>query len=361
MHIINNLEIGGAEKILVLLLNELSKRADLDIYLVSMEGHGSLAKEVSSRVHLKEFKYRLFGPRYLGRLNPDFRLGLLQYVKSIKPDIIHGHLIRSEDIAKVLGGLTNTPVITTSHDMLIFPGLKTKFLNRYVSKAVAVSSAVAKHLESEYEIENEKIEVIPNAIEIELFEKGKKKFDINNPVFVYIGRLLESKGIEDAIRGLAKLKGEYPTMKFLIYGKEVFESYKKHLDKIIADNDWGFVKFMGRTEDVPAALRTGDVFILPSQTEGFAISVLEAAAASKPIIATDTGAIGLMVKQNKSGIFIDWHAPEQIYWAAKKILDENLVESYGKEANKIAKNSFDIKDVEKSYYDLYVKLASNRD
>lgn len=359
MHIINNLEIGGAEKILVLLLNELSKREDLDIYVVSLEGHGDLINDISDRVHVKEFNFHLFTPRFLGRFNPDFRLKLLRYVLEVKPDIIHGHLVRAEDIAKLLGAITKTPVIITSHDTLIRPGIKTKFLNRYVTKDVAVSEIVAEHLRSYYGFEDDKIEIIPNAIETKIFEKGKKKFDINRPVFIYIGRLLESKGIEDAIRGLAKLKDEYPKMEFLIYGKEVFESYKKHLDRIVQNNNWDFVKFMGRTNDVPSALQKGDIFILPSQTEGFAISVLEAAAASKPIIATKTGAIDLIVKQNKSGIFVDWNAPDQIYRAAKKILDNDLVELYGKESYKIAKNSFDIREIGQKYYELYLKTIED--
>lgn len=357
MHIINNLEIGGAEKMLVLLLKELSKRDDLETYLVSLEGHGSLLSDIPNRVHIKEFKFHLFTPRFLNKFIPDFRFRLLRYVLKIKPNVIHGHLIKGEDFTKLLGALTGTPVITTSHDILIRPGFKAKFLNRYTTKAVAVSKIVANHLKIAYGLDDKKIEIIPNAIETELFEKGKKKFDINKPVFLYIGRLLKSKGIDDAIIGLAKLRDEYPKLEFLIYGKEVFDSYKKYLENLVHKKNWGFVKFMGKTNDVPSALRKGDIFVLPSQSEGFAISVLEAAAASKPIIATRTGAMEILIKDNKSGIFIEWNKPDQIYKAAKKILDGNLVESFGKESNKIARNSFDIKEVEKSYYDLYIRTA----
>ena len=358
MHIINNLQVGGAEKMLVLLLNNLAKRSDVEVYLVSLEGHGHLVNELSSKIHIKEFKYHLFFAPLLNRLDLNFRFGLFNYVSRIKPDIIHGHLFKGEDFAKVMGALTKTPVVTTSHDTLIWPGRKTKSLNKYIHKAVAVSDIVAKHLKKAYELDNDKIEVIPNAIELGLFEKGKKPFNIDKPIFLYIGRLLKSKGIDDAIKGLAKLHREYPKMEFLIYGKEVFKSYKDYLDRLVAKNGWNFVKFMGRTDDVPAALRQGDIFILPSQSEGFAISVLEAAAASKPSIVTKVGAIDILVEDSKSGIFVKWHKPDQIYLAAKKILKNGLVESYGAEAHKIAKDCFDIKKVEKMYYDLYVKLLN---
>lgn len=164
MHIINNLEVGGAEKMLILLLSELSKMSDVELYLVSLEGHGPLIKQVPSSVIIKNFKYKLFGR--LSRFDHNIRLGLLSYVKSVKPDIIHGHLFRGEDIAKTVGGLTKTPVITTSHDILINPGRKDRMLNRFLTKAVAVSAIVAKHLKKAYKISENKITIIPNAIDI---------------------------------------------------------------------------------------------------------------------------------------------------------------------------------------------------
>lgn len=353
MHIINNLEVGGAEKILVMLLNELSKRDDIEIYLVSLEGHGPLVKDIPKKVHLKEFKYHLFLGKVLNRLDPNFRFGLYKYVRKVKPDIIHGHLYKGEDFAKLLGGATKTPVITTSHDTLIFPGRKSKLLNKYLTKATAVSKIVKDHLITHYELPEDKIKIIPNAINLSMFNESSKKFNKLKPVFIYIGRLLKSKGIDDAIKGLAKLRSDYPNLEFLIYGKEVFKSYKDSLDKLVKKNKWDFVKFMGRTNDVPAALKNGDIFVLPSQTEGFAISVLEAAAAYKPIIATKVGAIPDMVIENKSGYFVDWHNPEQIYLSAKKIIDNNLVEKFGKKSRKIAEDSFDIKKIANMYYDEY--------
>lgn len=359
MHIINNLETGGAEKILVLLLNELSKREDLELYVVSLEGHGDLTKELSKRVIVKEFNYHLFR-RLSNRLDLNFRLSLFKYVRKIKPDIIHGHLFKGEDFAKTLGALTKTPVITTSHDILIWPR-RARFLNKYLSKAVAVSEIVANHLQSAYKLEKEKIKIIPNAIQTKLFENSKKKFNKEKPVFIYIGRLLKSKGIDDAITGLAKLKTDYPKLKFLIYGRAVFGKYQEELEKLVLKNKWDFVKFMGKTDDVPAALGKGDIFLYPSQSEGFAISVLEAAAASKPVIATRTGAIESLVENNKSGILVEWNKPDQIYLAAKKILDNDLVEEYGLAARNIARFQFDINKIEKIYYDLYTNSINSRD
>jgi len=258
-----------------------------------------------------------------------------------------------------MGALTGIPVVTTSHDTMIHPSVRAKFLNRFLSKAIAVSNVVAKHLADVYELPQYKITVIPNAIDTKLFETGKKKFNIKKPVFLYIGRLLESKGIDDAIKGLAMLRADYPQVQFLVYGREVHSSYKKYLDDLVRKNSYDFVKFMGRTDDVPEALRQGDILVLPSQTEGFAISVLEAAAASKPVIATRAGAIPEIVADGKSGILVDWKRPAQIYVAAKRILDENLVAMYGAEALKLASGQFDVSQVGQIYHDLYMGVVGS--
>ena len=165
-----------------------------------LEGHGPLIKDIPKNVTVRSFKYKLFGK--LSRFDPNLRLSLLTYVKNIKPDLIHGHLFRGEDYAKVVGFITKTPVITTSHDVLVHPGTRSKFFNHYVKKAVAVSVVVADHLKNIYGLSDNKIIIIPNAIETGLFSKGIKKFNKKKPVSIYIGRILKSKGIEDAILGV---------------------------------------------------------------------------------------------------------------------------------------------------------------
>jgi glycosyltransferase involved in cell wall biosynthesis len=358
MHIINNLEIGGAERLLISLLKELSIRNDIELHLVSLEGHGSLLSEVPANITVKSFKYDLFSKFSI--LNPGIKFKLLKYVKKIKPDLIHGHLIKGEDIAKITGILTNTPVVVTSHDIFSKPGFFVRSLNKSVKKYIAVSEVVSKHLAENNNLQTNQITTIPNAIDTKMFYRGAKKFDKNSPVFIYIGRILKLKGIDDAINGIAGLQSIYPKLKFLIYGKEVQNKDIDYLKRIITDNNYDFVEFMGPTDDVPLALSKGDIFVLPSKSEGFAISALEAAAAKKPIVATRVGAIPEIVKDGVSGFLVDTDSPYQIFESCKKILDGNLVEKFGNEAQKIANSKFSINKMSKQYFELYKSLIKTK-
>jgi glycosyltransferase involved in cell wall biosynthesis len=360
MHIINNLGVGGAERVLYLILEELSKRKDVEIILVSLEGCGDLEEDFKKLpIRFKKFKYHLFVP-YLRKFDPYFRFRLFLFTLRERPDIIHGHLIKGEDFAKLLGGFLRKPVITTTHDTMIRPGKKQKWLNRFLKKTVAVSAVAAEHLREVYGIEAQKIIIIPNGIKFSEFKNSKKKYDPKKPVFLYIGRIYKSKGIEHAIRALARLKTDFPGLVFKIYGKAVHPEDELEIKRMTKRKEYDFVKLMGKTNDVPAALKTGDIFILTSKTEGFAMGVLEAAAAGKPIIATATGAIPDIVKDGENGYLVEYGNETEIINTARKILLGNMA-ALGIASQNIAKEQFSIEKVARMYYNLYLENINKND
>jgi glycosyltransferase involved in cell wall biosynthesis len=352
MHIINNLGVGGAERVLYLILEELSKRKDMEITLVSLEGHGELEENFRKLpIEVKTFKYHLFIP-FFRKLDPYFRFKLFFYALKKNPDLIHGHLIKGEDFAKMLGGLLRRPVITTTHDAMIRPGKKQKWLNRFLVKAVAVSAVAANHLKDVYGIDPKKITIIPNGIKLSEFSNSKKQYNPQKPVFLYIGRIYKSKGIEHAIRALSDLRSDYPEITFRIYGKAVHPEDEIEIKKMLRSKKYDFVELMGKTSDVPAALKTGDIFILTSKTEGFAMGVLEAAAAGKPIIGTATGVIPDLVKNGKNGYLVEYGNELAIAEAARKILVDD-VDILGRTSQEIAGEQFSIDKISQMYYNLY--------
>lgn len=355
LYIINNLGIGGAEKVLFLLLRELSKRPDLELVLVSLEGTGTLEAEFRKLpIKVKTFHYHLF-KTFFSRFDPYFRYSLYRFVKSEKPDVIHGNLIRGEDFAKVLGGILHIPVVVTLHDIMIQPRKYELFLSRYLTRAVGVSQVVVDHLTGSYGLPKSQTGLIPDAIDFDDFKGSQKDFDTEKPVFLFIGRLLGTKGIADALAGLAKLWQEVPGLKFLIYGAKVHDKDYDQWAEMIEKNVWSFAKFMGPTADVPAVLKTGDIFILPSKTEGFGMAPLEAAAAAKPLILTKTGAMTDMVVEGKNGYFVEYGDSEAIYSSAKKILTGN-VEKMGEYSREYNKGKFSVQNMAEMYYNVYLSV-----
>ena len=352
LHIINNFGMGGAETFLALLLKYLKEYDDIELVVFTLTGGGPLEKEIMKLgIEYKKFHYHIF-TRYVHRFDPFIRPRLLFNVWREKPDIIHGHLLGSDLASKILGGILNIPVITTQHDtMIAHPGEKHYFANRFLTKAVAVSSVVEEYLHKTFRIERNKIVVIPDGIEIEKYSVGKKEYNASCPVLGFVGRLIYLKGVQDIIKSLVLLKNEFPNIKLVVIGDGEYRNELESLSRQLAVSD--MIDFKGRLTDTANALAEFDISILPSETEGFSMAVLESCAASKPIIGTCTGAISDMVVSGENGYFVHFGKPEEIYNAVKSILSNNNVEEFGNKSFERVKDDFSIGKVARMYYNLY--------
>jgi glycosyltransferase involved in cell wall biosynthesis len=87
------------------------------------------------------------------------------------------------------------------------------------------------------------------------------------------------------------------------------------------------------------------------------MSVLEAAAASKVIIATKTGSIPEMVEEGKNGYYIKYGSSEDVYEAANKILKSGKVNEMGAAGAQLVKSKFQIENSAQLYYNLYLGLV----
>lgn len=113
-------------------------------------------------------------------------------------------------------------------------------------------------------------------------------FGPDDVVFVFVGRLVREKGIMELVESFRRVQAERPQAKLLIVG-ELLES-----DRDREGGQWlsaqlqqpGIVK-TGFRSDIPELLAAGDVFVLPSYREGLPVSVMEAMAMGKPVIATN--------------------------------------------------------------------------
>jgi glycosyltransferase involved in cell wall biosynthesis len=352
VNIINNLEIGGAEKALITQLSSLKQYKDIKQYVVSLEGHGPLQNEVEKLgIECKNFNYKLFRP-YISRFDFFVRIRLLIYLIKIKPDIIHGHLLGGEDIAKVSAAILRIPVVNTVHDVFVSNTKKSRYLNRYLSATIAVSNNVKEYLIKKVKMQASKVFIVPNTVDFNLYKNNTKRFKANEPVFIYVGRIWREKGLKYAADGLSMLRGDYPNLKLLIYGPAVSDADLLDLEEHIRKNKYDFVEIMGPVLDATNCYTKGDIFILPSRAEGFSIALLEAAASKKAILSTRVGISEQIVVEGENGYFIEFNSPKSVYESAKKILKLDLIIA-GEASYLRAKKLFSSEEVGRKIREIY--------
>lgn len=209
-------------------------------------------------------------------------------------------------------------------------------------KNVGVSMAAVNFIKH---LKGENCQVIYNGIDNSIF-LPRQSHDVSRITFV--GRLIFAKGIHDLIVAFVQLKRHYKKampkakdIELIIVGDG---NYKKQL-KEMADTSGcrEQIKFVGQKtqKEIAEILANSDIFVNPSYTEGLPTSVMEAAAAGLPIIATNVGGTNEIIENGVSGILIKPHKPNEIANALGYMIENREVaEKMGAIAKKLMDNKF---------------------
>ena len=114
------------------------------------------------------------------------------------------------------------------------------------------------------------------------------------------------------------------------------------------------VVFTGKRSDVPRLISAFDVFVLPSLSEGVSLTLIEAMAGFKPVIATDVGGNPEVVSNGVTGILVPPKDEQTLVDAILRLAgDEKLCNLFGKNGNKKACEMFDIVKMADQYDSIY--------
>ncbi len=170
-------------------------------------------------------------------------------------------------------------------------------------KVIAISDSVKNSLIDYFSIQCDKICVIYNGVNISKFLVSDREDNISSLEFIYVGRLIEEKGVQVILKSLAKLDVSVD-YHFKIVGEG---KYRSQLEKLAKDlNIWEKVKFLGNRRDIPELLKKSNIFIhMPCWEEGFGITIVEAMAAGLLCICANVGAIPEIINDGYNGFLVE--------------------------------------------------------
>lgn len=269
-------------------------------------------------------------------------------------DVIHIHVFRSFinipvcHYAKKYG----IPYVLQAHGSLprIIQKQRLKRLYDWVwgdgilkdaSKVIALTKTEAEQYKK-MGVEEDKIEIVPNGIDLSEYEnlpkKGefRRKYSIreNERIVLYLGRIYKIKGIDLLVKAFSDLIKELDDVRLVIVGPDdgFLSILKKQIENLkISDK----VLFTGPLyeRDKLEAYIDADVYVLPSVYEIFGITVLEACACGTPVIVTDQCGVADFV--DKVGYVVKYDK-KQLRDAISKVLsDEGLRRRLGEEGRKL--------------------------
>jgi glycosyltransferase involved in cell wall biosynthesis len=230
-----------------------------------------------------------------------------------------------------------------------------------------VSKYTVDELTELYEINEKKIHVIYNGVDVQKFKPRPDRAELRRDfgleaekkIVLFVGRLYHRKGLEILLRSIPPVLQEFSDVKFVISGKgfkekeESLRNLAKQLD--IEDH----VTFLGYVPDekLPNLYSTSDIFVLPAIYENFPFAILEAQATGLPVISTKVGGIPEFLVDNENGFLIDPGDSAQLTHRVLALLqDPKLAKEMGMRGRKLIEEKFSWRLITSQVIDLYHKL-----
>jgi len=189
----------------------------------------------------------------------------------------------------------------------LYPILK-PVLRRIWSNAAVVTAISQEHQRLALETMPQlKIPIIFNGVDTATFHQADGLHQRREVNILCVGRLIERKGQHHLLRAFANLRThcDHP-VRLTIVGTGDAEDALRHLvTDLGVTKEVVFAGFVPR-EHMPAVYRQADIFVLPSQSEGMSIALLEGMASGLPVVVTDTGGTAELVKEGVNGLVVPW-------------------------------------------------------
>jgi glycosyltransferase involved in cell wall biosynthesis len=310
----------------------------------------------------------------LGRsvsLGADIRafFALVGMIKKIAPDVIHTHTAKAGVLGRLAAILAGPRAkrVHTFHGHLLhgyFSGWKVKlviaiekFLAKRTDVLVAVGNQVKNDLLAAGIGKADQYRVFyPGLVEPRKIarEVARKQFEMRdgNIYVAYVGRMTAIKRPDRLMDAAAQIKARNLSVKFIVAGEgDLFEATKR--DAAARDLP---VRFLGWRKDIGALFAASDIAILTSDNEGIPLTLIQAAQASLPIVATGVGSVSDIVVHEVNGYLVD-SEPAALADALQKLaIDPVLREIMGSAGRERASRYFSLEKMCVDHTELYQLL-----
>lgn len=290
-------------------------------------------------------------------------------------DVIHAHDWLVAYAAKTLKTSYNIPIVATIHateagrNSGIHDDTQryindTEWMLTYESTEVIVNSNYMKcELQRLFGLPFEKINVIPNGININNFNGIEKDYDFrrqyamdNEKIILYIGRLVYEKGIQHLISALPKILASYNDAKLIIGGKGgMIDELREQVRNMGLENKVYFTGYLN-SKQVQKMYKCADIAVFPSTYEPFGIVALEAMLAGVPTVVSDIGGLNEIIDHKENGMKSYAGNANSIADSVLELLyDQQLCANVAKNAKAKVKQNFNWNKIAQDTYFAYEK------
>jgi L-malate glycosyltransferase len=329
--VIDNLSRAGTESQLLALIAQLDRdRVEPSLVILDGESPASRELEPIDCPVLRLGVRKLFGPKAVSAA------WKLRQFWAAKPDIVTAYFLDSAYFAVPVAKLMGVKkVLRVRNNLGYWLTRKHRVLNRvirpWVDGVLTNSAAGQAAMIAADGLASGQVHVIENGVNIERFAGFPAPFTRPTIRIGCVANLRAVKNIDGLMKAAKWVLEEYPDAQFLVAGEG---DERPALERLHAELALGnHFQLLGSVADVPGFLRTLDVCVLPSHSEGMSNALLEFAAAGRAIIATDVGANATILEDGISGVIVPPGNVSRLAQAITHLIQHpHLARSYGEAA-----------------------------
>ncbi|SES66906.1 Glycosyltransferase involved in cell wall bisynthesis [Methanococcoides vulcani] len=271
-------------------------------------------------------------------------------------DLLHSHGGLIQLAAALSKQSTRLPLVMTAHSIDInrtkpdgLSVMMEKNVVGMVDRFIAVSKSIQEELEQTFEIEHDRITIIPNGVDTETFKHQNaddilRKYKLDNRfVVLFVGRADPQKGVRYLVDAVRKLRRHIPEIMLVMVGQP----------DIYHDRHILCLPHVGKHELIKL-YSLSDVFVLPSIYEPFGIVLLEAMACETACIGARVGGIPYIIDHNRTGLLVEPESGASIAEAIDRLYHDPerrcLMGKWGRER---VISLFDWQDIAKKTGEVY--------
>ena len=324
---------GGSEKVIYDLLHGID-RSEFQPVLICMYGLGELGEQLRDQgCHTYE---HIAGKK----LDPRNATRIAKILKEEGVDILYVtdgfHNMILAQLAATIAGTPCKVLGFHSYDTVIrqaapksrraLCGLADVVLHPRFQRYIALADSHKNYLAEVKHLRREKISVVHNGVNLEAFEhpvsvtEARQQFDLppQVPLVGIVAGLRKWKSHDMFLRAASKVRERRPETMFVIAGDGTERPYLEGLAKELGLSE--HLRFLGIVTEIPTLLQAMDVCALSSMHEAFPLTLLEAMAARRPVVATNVGSVADIVDDGVTGFLTPFGAVDEFADAILKLV-----------------------------------------
>ena len=297
---------------------------------------------------------------------------MVDVVKYQKLDILHVHYAiphaTSAYLAKQILGKNGIPFTTTLHGTdITLVGLEPSYLHAVkfsIEKSDGVT-AVSRHLKEKtltnYSITKD-IEVIPNFVDTKKYKKlpackFKKQIAPNNEkILVHVSNFRKVKRVPDTVRIFHEVQKEIPSRLVLVGDGPDRSNTEQLCRELDVCND---VIFLGKQAELVDIYSASDIFLMPSQSESFGLSALEAMSCGLPVVSSSVGGLPELQVHGETGFIAEiGDITRMARYTVDLLRDENKYRLFSEAARRRAVEKFEVDHIVPLYEEHYNRILA---